>query len=98
MTKKKVAKAKKADSGIKPENYFVLNSGGVIKSIEELASTLEFMSDDEFRYHANAERNDFANWIKDIFSKKELGDKIAAAGDRKDALIVLLKYMLNNTR
>ncbi len=49
---------------LKPDEYFYLHDGKVIKSIEEFPLILKDISDDTFRYHVNPEINDFANWIK----------------------------------
>jgi hypothetical protein len=99
---KKEAKLKKAEKvakkEINPENYFVLGNGGVIKSIEEFGSTLDHLSDDEFRYHVNDTKNDFANWIRDVFAETELAEKLFATKDKKDTQIIVLKYLLNSKR
>jgi hypothetical protein len=95
VNKPKKVKAAKQDAVIKPENYFVLNSGGVIKDIVELESALEYMIDDDFRHHVTPERNDFSNWIRDIFKETELADKIAPMQDKKDIRIAILKSLLN---
>lgn len=64
---------------IKPEQYFWLRDGNSIKSIEELPQSLENMPQDIFAHHVNESKNDFANWVKEVFSDQELAEMILAA-------------------
>jgi hypothetical protein len=57
---------------VNSEFYFYLNDGRVLKSASELMHSLNSMSNDVFVHHVNAERNDFSNWIRDIYGNKEL--------------------------
>jgi hypothetical protein len=98
MSKKEGPSKKAEKAEIKPENYFVLGNGGVIKSIKELAETLEYLSDDEFRYHVNDSKNDFANWIRDVFGEKDLADRLFATKDKKDTHIIILKFLVSSKR
>jgi len=79
---------------IRPENYFILGNGGAIKDIKELADILDHLSDDEFRYHVDEKKNDFANWVRDVFLEKELADRLSAVKDKKDTQIILLKFLV----
>jgi hypothetical protein len=81
---------------IPPEKYFVLHSGICIRNIEELAHMLDTMSDADYSYHVNDAKNDFANWIRDVFNKPELADAIIPIKDRKESQIVLLKHVLKH--
>jgi len=80
---------------IKTENYFVLGNGGVLKDIKELAECIDHLSDDEFRHHVNEQKNDFANWVRDVFDEKILADELFSIKDRKDTQIKLLKFLVN---
>ena len=90
--KNKITRKKR---GIKPGYYFMLCSGGIIKNVKELALTLDYLSDEEFNHHVNHERNDFSNWIKDVFKEKELAEHLAATQDKKDSQIIMLKHLIN---
>ncbi len=86
--------AKKEVNSVKPENYFILSSGGVLKDITELALALDQMNDDDFKHHVNDMRNDFSNWIKDIFQELELADELVKTKDKKDTQIIILKHIV----
>ncbi|HLD04957.1 MAG TPA: DUF5752 family protein [Candidatus Nanoarchaeia archaeon] len=62
---------------IPPEKRFFLCNGEVLSDVHELMERLKTMDDDVFKYHVNAERNDFANWIRDVFEDKKLAREIA---------------------
>jgi hypothetical protein len=77
---------------IPPENYFHLCSGSQIKDIQELASVLEGMSEDEFRYHVNQEKNDFSSWIRNVFNMHDLADALHPVDDRQRCREILLRH------
>jgi hypothetical protein len=87
LTKNK--KAKKIIKGIKPEFYFKLIDGSEIKNLMELADALHNMSDDVFYYHVNEQRNDFSNWIKDVFKHEKLANEILKSNKPETESIVL---------
>ena len=61
----------------RPEKVFWLRDGRTLKNITEMLNALKKMDDGLFKYHVNEQKNDFANWIKDIFKQVELAQKIA---------------------
>lgn len=66
-------------------NKFILKDGQNISSIEELVKLLPAMSDDNFNFHANKDKNDFSNWIRDVFKNKTLADAIIGLGRKEMA-------------
>ena len=58
------------------EQYFYLNNGTPLKSIAELIDQLVDMDQDLFNYHVSKKKNDFANWVRDVFGKKELARRM----------------------
>ncbi len=61
---------------ISPDRQFALCDGKLIKDPKELAEILKTMNDNTFDFHVNEFKNDFANWIDDIFDEKEFADEI----------------------
>jgi hypothetical protein len=64
------------ENEISEQFYFYLNGGGVLKSTSDLAQALKTMSSEVFSHHVNQERNDFYNWVKDVFKDKALAAKL----------------------
>lgn len=58
------------------EHYFKLRNGQELKTLNDLRKALGYMTDEEFNSHVNEEKNDFANWVKDILQNPELYEKI----------------------
>jgi hypothetical protein len=85
---------KEIKKNIKPETYFILKSGGVIKSLEELAMNMDTISYEDFAHHVNDVRNDFANWIRDVIKEEKLAEELAAVRDKNYYQVVLLKHLL----
>lgn len=77
---------------IPPEQYFFLVNGVAIKTIFELAETLEHMADDVYGYHVNDQKNDFANWIKYVFNELALAEQLYHTKDKKATEYILLKF------
>ena len=82
----------------KPEFYFKTIDGSDIKNLFELANDLERMSDDTYYFHVNGQRNDFSNWIRDIFNEHKLADDISKTGNRLEAEICLLKFIIEKLK
>lgn len=62
---------------VSPEFYFRLADGRVLKSIPELSDALNDMEDWVFEHHVNDDRNDFSNWIKDVYQDKKLASSLS---------------------
>ena len=65
-----------AASDVDPEKAFWLSDGRMLKNLRELASAFETMEDSVWDYHVTAEKNDFANWIENVFGQTQLGASI----------------------
>jgi hypothetical protein len=90
--------ANPGEASVPPEKHFILASGGRIGSLEELAHMMDSISEDDFSHHVNDTKNDFSNWIRDVFSKPELADAIYPIKDRKESQLVLLKHLVREKR
>ena len=58
------------------DRAFWLSNGQKIDSIKELSDIIGGMDEGVFTHHVNAEKNDFAAWIKDVFNEGKLADNI----------------------
>jgi hypothetical protein len=70
---------------ISQDKYFYLAGGSVLKDLKELVSALEKMTKEMFDYHVTKEKNDFANWIENVFNDKKLATDIRKAKTAKIA-------------
>jgi L-lactate utilization protein LutB len=72
-----------------PENVFYVCNGSVLKNIDEMLKELEKMDENAFRHHVNESKNDFSNWIKDIFKEAELAEKIQSVMDKNQIVEII---------
>ncbi|MBU1198217.1 MAG: hypothetical protein KKF46_07375 [Nanoarchaeota archaeon] len=61
---------------IPAEKFFYVNDGTVIRHLAELPDALRNMSPDTFNHHVNEQKNDFYNWVGDVFEHSRLARKI----------------------
>jgi len=91
-------KRKNIHKDVSPENYFLLVDGSVVKNLQELAESFERMSDDVFYYHVTEFKNDFCNWVEDIFGEKELAEHLREANTIEQAHIAVLKHIIKKLK
>ena len=78
--------AKKLLSIVPEHNAFRCCDGRVVRSVRDLGKTLAHMADDTFTYHANSNKNDFSNWIKDVIGDEKLARHLSRTSDRRQTL------------
>lgn len=83
---------------IPENNYFVLANGRPVKHVAELASILDQLEDHVFKHHVSADRNDFHNWIRDVFEDIELARKIAGVQDKKHLQLVIYRHLAGHDK
>jgi hypothetical protein len=69
MTKKRAARLL---SDVPDDKRFYCADGRVLKNLSELGNALNDMSVETFAHHSSEERNDFANWVRDVIGDKTL--------------------------
>ncbi len=72
------------------DRYFIVSDGSVIKNIYQLRTALEKMNQGTFAYHINPDKNDFANWIRDVIGDEKLARELFSSHS-KDTIIRLLE-------
>ncbi|NQU78476.1 hypothetical protein HQ545_01780 [Candidatus Woesearchaeota archaeon] len=97
--RKRESRYKKRDENNKlreilPEQHFILNDGTKIKNIEELAILMDRISDEDFSFHVQEDKNDFSNWIRDVFKNPEMAEELEQIKDQRETQIFLLKNSL----
>lgn len=69
-----------------PEEYvFWCRDGQMFRDMSELGEALPSMSDETFVFHSNGEKNDFANWVRDIIGDGKLARDLVRAQNRIQA-------------
>jgi hypothetical protein len=66
-------------------NSFWVHEGPVIKNLRELKMALDMMNDDQYFYHANKRKNDFASWVDAVLQDKPCAMALRKSKTRKAA-------------
>jgi hypothetical protein len=53
--------------------------------MKELGDALNTMADETYAFHAKTEKNDFANWVRDIIKDERLADDLQKAPNQAQA-------------
>lgn len=69
---------------------FFVHNGPILKTLEELAAAIPSMPDEIFEYHTRPRGNDFARWVKEVFGKSRLSEKLEKAATKEEAVKILL--------
>jgi len=67
------------------ESTFKCCDGTVFRSMEDLGTGLNTMSDDAFAYHSNMEKSDFGNWVEHVVQDGKLARDLRKAATRAQA-------------
>ncbi|MCD6589858.1 hypothetical protein J7K74_01575 [Candidatus Woesearchaeota archaeon] len=98
--KKKAKRTRKKEKWYKEKvgdgKEFVLVNSVRIYSIKQLADELLVMDESTYYYHTGQGRNDFYNWIKDVFGLGELAEEILKARNSIEAAARVYKYIMEH--
>jgi hypothetical protein len=84
---------KKLKKGIQPSQYFYLSNGVVLRNLRELSDALKEMDEELFDKHVSDKKNDFADWVKHVFSHDELAASLQKCHSRKEMIKALDVYI-----
>ena len=85
--------AKRLLASASEDKAFFVHGGGALRNLNDLRNALQTMSKEVFAYHVNKERNDFATWVDDVFSERDLSKRINQLKTRGSALNAVTKYL-----
>ncbi|MEM2115997.1 MAG: hypothetical protein QXD62_03375 [Candidatus Woesearchaeota archaeon] len=74
-----------------PEEAFILSNGIRLHSLKELKEALLIIPSEVYNHHVTYDRNDFANWIRDIFKDYILAERIRKAENKEEAAKIIEK-------
>lgn len=72
---------KKLEKSVDKNLAFHLATGKVLTSLRELYDEIHHMSEEVYAHHVTSYKNDFSNWVKDVFGEKDLSAKMATASN-----------------
>lgn len=81
-----------------PDKYFYTIDGKILTNIYQLSEYLKNCSTAHFIHHASPVRNDFYNWISNVFSVSELANKIEKNYDKNDIARIIDEFIVESKR
>ena len=75
---------------IEGDKRFFSNDGSVIKNLAELTDYLNRIKAEVYRYHVNSEKNDFSNWVRDVFGDTKLASELNRVKNPLEASKILM--------
>lgn len=72
-------------ANVPEENVFRCCDGSMLKNMKELSHAFSNMGDESFNYHANTEKNDFSNWVKEIIKDEKLARDLIKSRNQSQA-------------
>ncbi len=73
---------------------FVLADGRHLRNVFELIDALDNINDGVFSSHVNGSKNDFSNWLRDVFGDDELAEKITCTKDKNEMQRLIMKHSI----
>jgi len=81
--------AEKVLTNIEGDKRFFGNDGCILGNLQQLAECLAHINDYSYSYHVNSEKNDFSNWVRDMFGDDKLARDINRAQNHVEAAEVV---------
>jgi hypothetical protein len=78
-------KAKGLMANVPGEYVFKCCNGHILRNMRELGEELKSMSGESYAFHANMEKNDFANWVRDIIKDATLAKNLQKSQNQAKA-------------
>lgn len=75
------------------KDYFYVQDGTVLKDLNDFMLKMKTISDESFSHHVNAEKNDFANWTREVLKDGKLALSVSKAKTPKDVLVAIQKRL-----
>jgi hypothetical protein len=67
------------------DKRFFGHDGCISSNLPQLAHCLEHMSEDSYRHHVTAQKNDFSNWIRHVFGDDKLANDLTGISRSAEA-------------
>ena len=81
---------------VSADQEFKLNDGEVLKSLDDLSEAINLIEPELFQFHVNAEKNDFANWVENVFGEHELAAQLRDHPTPLRMMVSIEKFLRGN--
>jgi hypothetical protein len=77
--------ARKYLADVPVEHVFRCHDSRILKNMRELRDGLASMTEETYAYHANAKKNDFSQWVRDIIKDEKLATDLQHSVAKNEA-------------
>jgi hypothetical protein len=77
------------------DKYFYTVDRKILTNIHQLSEYIKKCSNEHFQYHVNPIKNDFYNWLVNVFGFSELAIKIKNNYDQKDVTDIIDRFIVD---
>jgi len=81
-TKQDAARVLSDTSG---DKCFFCHDGCIAKSLHELAECLAYITEEAYYHHVTPLKNDFSNWVRDVFGDDKLANDLTRCANHDEA-------------
>lgn len=67
------------------DKCFFCRDGCVSKNLQQLAECLDRISEDSYHHHVTPIKNDFSNWVRDVFGDDKLANDLSRCANSAEA-------------
>ena len=72
---------------------FWLHNGPALTNLKDLSGAFSKMTNDQFIYHANKTKNDFASWVEFVLLDPECGSNLKKCNNKASARSCIIKAL-----
>ncbi|MFH1521588.1 MAG: hypothetical protein ABIF18_01385 [archaeon] len=83
---------------INKDNYFYASDGIVLKTQNDMLDFLKNVDNQTFENYVNCDKNDFANWTRDILKKKQLAKKLEKTKNKDEMITAIEEQMKSKSK
>lgn len=76
---------------------FWVFKGPSLSDLRDLKAALEIMTDEQYSYHVNGQKNDFASWVSAILHNPTCAADLITAKDQHEASSIVAKALQSYT-
>jgi hypothetical protein len=91
-----VDEASRILADVRAEQSFWVNDGPIIRNIHEMVGVLANLNEGTFRHHVNQDKNDIANWVRDVLGDEMLANSLIKIKSKEKILKAMrerVKYL-----
>jgi len=76
--------------------HFRVVDGRTLCGLKDLALVMEHLADEVFHHHVSGDKNDFANWVRDVIHDEALAQEMMQSLDKDGHQKIIFRHIVRN--